>query len=213
MSLKRKALLLFGLLGAIVSLNGCSNPVYPELSGSSPNSPLTTSHDNYLYHVGPGDSLNIFVWRNPEVSTTVVVRPDGMINTPLVEDVVVSEKTPTEIARMLEKELSKFIKDPIVTVSIGGFEGPYKEQVRVIGQAAQPQSLPYSEDMTLLDLMIAVGGLTEFADGNKAILSRIENGEQKQYTIRIEDLIQNGDLQANVNILPGDILIIPEAWF
>ena len=213
MKLKQKIIFLFGLLGAVALLNGCNNPVYPELAGSAPASPLTTDKDAYLYHIGPGDSLNVFVWRNPEVSTTVTVRPDGKINTPLVEDVTVSEKTPTEVARELEKALSKYIKDPIVTVTIGGFEGPYKEQVRVIGQAADPKSLPYSEDMTLLDLMIAVGGLTEFADGNKAILARVEAGEQKQYTIRIEDLIQDGDLKANVDILPGDIVIIPEAWF
>ncbi len=213
MSLKRKAFFLFGLIGASLLINGCSNPAYPELSSSAPNNPLTTDKDHYLYHIGPGDQLNIFVWRNPEVSATVVVRPDGIINTPLVEDLSVSEKTPTEVAKSIEKELAKYIKDPIVTVSVNNFEGPYKEQVRVIGQAAAPRSLPYSEDMTLLDLMIAVGGLTEFADGNKAILARVEAGQQKQYTIRIEDLIQDGDLNANIDILPGDIVIIPEAWF
>lgn len=213
MKLKQKITFLFGFLGVVIFISGCSNPVYPELSSSTPDSPLTTTHDNYTYHIGPGDSLDIFVWRNPEVSTTVIVRPDGMINTPLVEDVIVSEKTPTEVARDLEKALSKYIKEPIVTVSVGGFEGPYREQVRVIGQAAEPQALPYSEDMTLLDLMISVGGLTEFADGNKAILARVESGEQKQYTVRLEDLIQDGDLGANIDILPGDIIIIPEAWF
>lgn len=213
MNKKQKILFLLVLMSIGTLINGCSNPVYPELSSSQPNSPITTSHENYLYHIGPGDGLSIFVWRNPEVSTKLTVRPDGMINAPLVEDIKVSEKTPTQVARDLEKALSKYIKDPIVSVTVAGFEGPYKEQVRVIGQATEPKSLPYSEDMTLLDLMIAVGGLTEFADGNKAILARIENGIQKQYTIRIEDLIQEGDLQANVDILPGDIVIIPEAWF
>jgi polysaccharide export outer membrane protein len=157
--------------------------------------------------------LNIFVWRNPEVSTTVIVRPDGMINAPLVEDIKVSEKTPSQVARDIEDALRTYIKNPLVSVAVDEFEGPYKEQVRVIGAAAEPQSLPYNEDMTLLDLIIAVGGLTEFADGNKAVLARIEKGDQMQYTIRIEDLVQSGDLSANIDILPGDIVIIPEAWY
>lgn len=213
MNLKRKALYLFGLIGAMLLINGCSNSVYPELTSSTPESPLTSSHEDYLYRIGPGDQLSVFVWRNPEVSTSVTVRPDGIINTPLVEGIKVNDKTPNQVAREIEKALSKYIKDPIVTVTVNNFEGPYKEQVRVIGQAASPMSLPYSENMTLLDLMIAVGGLTEFADGNKATLSRVVNGQQKQYIIRIEDLIQSGDLNANIDILPGDIVIIPEAWF
>jgi polysaccharide export outer membrane protein len=212
MSLKRTVLLII-LIGIMISVNSCSNSVYPELSSSTPNDSLTVNKDDYLYHIGPGDQLNIFVWRNPEVSTSVIVRPDGIINTPLVEDLNVSEKTPTQVARNIEEQLSKYIKEPIVTVSISNFEGPYKEQIRVIGQAVEPKSLPYNEDMTLLDLIIAVGGLTEFADGNKAILARIEQGQQKQYTLRIEDLIQQGDLKANIDLLPGDIVIIPEAWF
>ena len=213
MSLKRKSSLFLALVSSAVIIQGCSNPVYEELSTTQPVSPATTIPADYLYLIGPGDSLDIFVWRNPEVSTSVTVRPDGMINAPLVEDLIVSEKTPTQVARDIEKALSTYIKDPIVTVTIGGFVGPYHEQVRVIGEAAEPQGLPYSEDMTLLDLIIAVGGLTEFADGNSAVLARIVNGEQKQYTIRIEDLLQDGDLSANIDILPGDIVIIPEAWF
>lgn len=213
MSLKRKLLFLFGLAGAVLLINGCSNPVYPELPKSQPSNPLTTNHDNFIYHIGPGDNLRIFVWRNPEVSSTVTVRPDGYINAPLVEDINVSEKTPKEVAVLIEAELAKYIKEPIVTVTVSRFEGPYKEQVRVIGEAASPKALSYTEDMTLLDLMIAVGGVTEFADGNKAILARVEEGQQKEYTIRIEDLLQDGDLGANIDILPGDIIIIPEAWF
>lgn len=201
------------LTAMVVVLNGCSNPVYPPLPASQPIAPFTTDYEQYKYIVGPGDSLNIFVWRNPEVSTSVTVRPDGYITAPLVEDLKVSEKTPTEIARHYEKVLSEYIKDPIVSVTVGGFVGPYREQVRVIGEASEPQALPYKEHMTLLDLMIAVGGLTEFADGDKAILSRVIEDHNEQYTVRIESLIQDGDLTANVNILPGDILIIPEAWF
>ena len=213
MSLKRKTSLFLALFSSIVLMQGCSNPVYEELSTTQPVSPNTTNPSDYQYLIGPGDSLDIFVWRNPEVSTSVTVRPDGMINAPLVEDLNVSAKTPTQVARDIEKALSTYIKNPIVTVTIGTFVGPYREQVRVIGEASEPQGLPYSEDMTLLDLIISVGGLTEFADGNKAVLARIVNGEQKQYTVRIEDLLQDGDLSANVDILPGDVIIIPEAWF
>jgi polysaccharide export outer membrane protein len=204
-------LVLLIILAVTISLSACSG--YPELPASSPDNPLTTKHEDYLYHIGPGDVLRIFVWRNPEVSVEVKVRPDGMVSTPLVEDLVVSEKTSTEVARELEEALSVFIKEPIVTVSVDNFEGPYKEQVRVIGQAAEPQALSYSEDMTLLDVMILVGGLTEFADGNNAVLARVEGGQQKQYTVRLEDLVQDGDLDANIDILPGDIIIIPESWF
>lgn len=205
--------LAFLFIGVIILLQGCNKPIYPEVSPSSPKNPLTSNHENYHYYIGPGDQLEIFVWRNPEVSASVIVRPDGMINTPLVEDIKVSDKRPSQVARELEKALSEYIKNPIVTVSISEFKGPFNEQVRVIGAAANPQTLPYSEDMTLLDLMISVGGLTEFANGNRAILTRVENNEQRQYTIRIEDLIQDGDLTANIDILPGDIVIIPEAWF
>lgn len=196
----------------VLILNGCANPVYPPLPQTQPVSPFTTDYEQYKYIVGPGDSLSIFVWRNPEVSTSATVRPDGYITAPLVEDLRVSERTPTEIARLYEKVLSEYVKDPIVSVTVGGFVGPYREQVRVIGEAANPQALSYKEHMTLLDLMIVVGGITDYADGDKAILSRVIEDHQEQYTVRIESLI-NGDLTANINILPGDILIIPEAWF
>lgn len=214
MNIKPKLAFLLVFIAVLALLGGCSNkPAYPELPSSIPNKPMTTNAENYQYLIGPGDELNIFVWRNPEVSTTVIVRPDGKINTPLVEDIKVSDKTPSQVGEDIEKALRAYIKSPNVTVSVNEFEGPYKEQVRVIGAAAEPQSLPYNEDMTLLDLIIAVGGLTEFASGNKAVLARIENNQQMQYTIRIEDLIQDGDMTANVDILPGDIVIIPEAWF
>ncbi len=206
-------LVTIALVAMVFILNGCSNPVYPPLPPSQPVAPFTTDYEQYKYIVGPGDSLNIFVWRNPEVSTSVTVRPDGYVTAPLVEDLKVSEKTPTQIARHYEKVLSEYIKDPIVSVTVGGFVGPYREQVRVIGEASKPQALPYKEHMTLLDLMIAVGGITDYADGDKAILSRVIEDHTEQYTVRIESLIQDGDLSANVNILPGDILIIPEAWF
>lgn len=174
---------------------------------------LTTNIDNYSYLIGPGDNLNIFVWRNPDVSGGFLVRPDGMITTSLVEDIPVSGKTPTALARDLEQELGKYIRDPIVTVSVSGFTGPFSEQVRVIGEAGSPRAVSYSEDMTLLDLMIQVGGLTEFADGDGAKLIRVVDGVQREYSVLLNSLIKEGDISTNVDILPGDILIIPEAWF
>lgn len=166
-----------------------------------------------LYVIGPGDSLHVFVWGDNELSTEVVVRPDGLITTPLVEDLPASGKTPTELARTLEERLSRFVKNPKVTVSVTNFVGRYTEQVRVVGQAAQPQSLPYRDGMTLLDVIISVGGLTEFAAGNKATIVRKINGKTQQYRVRLDDLIRDGDISANTRMMPGDVLIIPETWF
>ncbi len=189
---------------------------------SSANKPLATATlhpsktadiNSYKYLIGAGDVLNIFVWRNPEVSGSFAVRPDGMITTSLVEDIEVSGKTPTELAREIEKILSTYLRDPIVTVTVNNFVGPFSEQIRVIGEAAQPRAINYTQHMTLLDVMIQVGGLTEFADGNDAVLVRIENGQQKQYEIMIDELLKDGRISANVDMLPGDIIIIPEAWF
>jgi len=194
-------------------LAGCSSNSYPPLESSLSKQPKTTDPDLYNYLVGPGDSLNIFVWRNPEVSQSVTVRPDGKITTPLVEDIPVSGLTPTQIARLIEEKLSVYIKEPIATVLVGGFVGPYSEQVRIIGEASEPQSLSYREDMTLLDVMISVGGLTELANGNGASVVRIVDGQQQQFSVRLNDLVRGGDISANANILPGDIVIIPESWF
>ncbi|GAC18533.1 XrtA/PEP-CTERM system exopolysaccharide export protein [Paraglaciecola arctica] len=203
---------LFLLSFGLIVMAGCSTNS-SLLPGATTRPSLTTSIDDYKYLIGPGDNVNIFVWRNPEVSGSFTVRPDGMITTSLVEDLQVSGKTPTALARDVEKELSKYIRDPIVTVSVGRFSGPYSEQVRVIGEAASPQAISYQEDMSLLDLMVAVGGITEFANGDGSKLIRVVNGEQKEYTVHIDRLIKEGDISANVDILPGDILIIPEAWF
>ena len=164
------------------------------------------------YIIGPGDTLNILVWRNPELSMTVPVRPDGRITTPLVEDIPATGQSPTQLARSIEKSLAKYIQDPVVTVIVTGFHGPHERQVRVVGEAAQPQALPYSEKMTLLDVMIAVGGITEFANGNKATILR--GGEKpQQFTVRLRDLVKLGDVSANVEMRPGDVLIIPESFF
>lgn len=195
-------------LGACASQkNGGSLP--PSTSYGS----QTTSPESYTYLIGPGDSVQIFVWRNPEISQAVTVRPDGKITTPLVEDLQASGKTPTQLARDLEKALETYIRQPIVTVIVAGGLGPYSEQIRVVGQASKPQAISYKRQMTLLDVMIAVGGLTQFADGNSTKIVRIVDGKQMEYEVRVDDLLNDGDISANVDMLPGDILIIPEAWF
>ena len=177
-----------------------------------PPAPANAASPDYNYMVGPGDNLNIIVWRNPELSMTVPVRPDGKISTPLVDELVAQGKTSVQIARDVEKSIGKFVRDPIVTVIVTGFVGPYSEQIRVVGEAAKPQALPYKQKMTLLDVMIAVGGLTDFADGNNASILRASEGD-KQYSVRIKDLIKRGDVSANVEMRPGDVLIIPQGWF
>ena len=141
------------------------------------------------------------------------MRPDGKFTIPLIEDLPVTGKTPTELARDIEKKLAIYIQDPIVSVIVRGFVGPLNDRVRIVGEASRPQALPYRSTMTLLDAMISVGGITDFADGNRATISRVVDGQPKQYRILIDDLIRNGDMSANVRIQPGDIIIIPEAWF
>ncbi|MBW9271073.1 MAG: polysaccharide export protein [Candidatus Thiodiazotropha sp. (ex. Lucinisca nassula)] len=195
-------------------LTACSGT--PEMNAATSaggGSTGATSASSPLYLIGPGDTLNVFVWGDQELTTDVVVRPDGLITTPLVEDLQASGKTPTELARNLEARLSKFVKNPKVTVSVRQFVGRYTEQVRVVGQASQPQSLPFREGMTLLDVIIEVGGLTEFASGNSATIVRKIDGKTSQYRVRLDDLIRDGDISANVRMMPGDVLIIPETWF
>jgi polysaccharide export outer membrane protein len=216
-----------------MALGGCaSTPLAPNVE------PLT----NYTYVIGPGDTIEMFVWGNPEISRLVPVRPDGKISAPLIEELPASGKTPYQLARDIEKELVKYIRNPLVTVIVGGgsdggnggytasggtsgetnsggavgsggFVGPYSEQIRVLGQVSRPQAIAYRENMSLLDLMIQVGGITQFAAGNRATITRKVNGVPQEFRVRIEDLIEDGDITANVNVLPGDILIIPEAYF
>jgi len=178
-----------------------------------PDAPNVEPMSEFTYIIGPGDSLEMFVWGNPEISRSVTVRPDGKISFPLVEEMPASGKTNYQLAREIEKELAKYIRDPLVTIILAGGIGPYSEQIRVIGQAAKPQAVTYKENMSLLDLIIQVGGLGQYASGNRSIIIRKVNGIQQEFRVRIEDLIEGGDISANVNVLPGDILIIPESYF
>jgi polysaccharide export outer membrane protein len=209
---------------------------------------------DYDYVIGPGDTINVFVWGVPELSQEeATVRPDGRISLPLVEDLMASGKTPTQLARELEQALAQYVREPLVTLLVGNFQGVFDTQIRVIGEVGgeggaavavaggtgglggggfgagggvaaaagaggglvtpQPRAIPYITNMTLLDVMIQVGGLTPFAAGNRAKLIRSVDGEQHQYRVRLKDLIEDGDMKANVKMAPGDILIVPTAWF
>lgn len=190
--------------------------VFPFLLAGCETAPLAPNVEppsEYTYIIGPGDSVEMFVWGNPEVTRAVPVRPDGKISAPLVEELAASGKTPFQLARDIERELSKFIRNPLVSVIVSSFVGPYSEQVRVVGQAAKPHAVPYKENMSLLDLMILVGGVTEYAAGNRATIIRTVNGVKQKFRVRIDDLLEEGDITANVNMLPGDVLIIPESYF
>lgn len=188
-------------------LVGCANgPAHPPAPAALP------ATLGYTYVIGPGDGLNVTVWRNPELSMVVTVRPDGKVSAPLVDELVAQGKTPDQLARDVERVLGKYVRDPVVTVIVTTFVGPYSEQIRVVGEAAKPQYLPYKNKMTILDVMIAVGGLTDFASGNKATILRTAEGN-KQYSVRLQDLLKRGDVSANVEMRPGDILIIPQSLF
>ena len=165
------------------------------------------------YRIGPGDSLQIFVWNHPELSVTVPVRPDGMISTPLVENMRADGKTPSQLARDMETALAEYVRTPTVNVIVTQFVGTYGDSIRVVGQAQTPQSLPYRANMTVLDVMIAVGGLAEFAAGNRAYIIRREGDQEVKIPVRLNSLLNGGDTSANVPMRPGDVLIIPESRF
>jgi polysaccharide export outer membrane protein len=165
------------------------------------------------YRIGPGDSLQIFVWRNPELSVTVPVRPDGKISTPLVEGMVAAGKTPIQLARDMEKVMADYIKSPRVNVIVTGFVGEFSQQIRVVGQASKPRALAYRNGITLLDVMIEVGGLGENASGNRAKVVRRIGKKQREIGVHLDDLLNDGDMSQNVTMMPGDVVIIPETWF
>ena len=186
---------------------GCATT--PDL----PAADARASDSSTTYLIGPGDTLRIFVWRYPEVSTEVPVRPDGKISMPLVEDMPAVGKSSTQLARDLEKALGTYLKEPVATVTVTEFVGNFNEQIRVVGQAVKPQALTYRDELSLLDVMIEVGGLTEFAAGNGAKLVRRTGAGQKTYDLRLADLLNKGDMSANLAMQPGDIVVIPESWF
>lgn len=204
----------------VLLISGCG---YPQLTQEDD---AVISAD-YTYIIGPGDNVQIFVWGNPDISTTAHVRPDGKITIPLVEDLLASGKTPSQLARVMEKALSKYVRDPQVVIMVSGGLGSYSQQVRIIGQLGgggggtggggsahySAKTFPYKRDMTLLDLVIQIGGLGQYADGNRASIIRNIDGEPQHFGIRIDDLVDDADFTANVKILPGDIVIIPQAFF
>jgi polysaccharide export outer membrane protein len=200
-------------LGALVLifLAGCTT--FGENSASSSSVPVPEPVAEGEYLIGPGDALQIFVWRHPDLSTGVQVRPDGKISTPLVEDMRASGKTPTELARDLEAVLGELVRSPTVTVIVQSFVGEAQQQVRIVGQAQKPQAMQYKQGMTLLDVMIAVGGLSESASGNRAKIVRRIEGQQYEIPVRINDLLNKGKIEENVQMMPGDVLIIPESIF
>ena len=197
-----------GLAVSAAGLVGCAS----RSGGSHPPAPTNAVAPDHRYKVGPLDVLNILVWRNPELSSQVTVRPDGRISVPLMEDLLAAGRNPSELAREIERGLSRVIREPSVTVVVSGFTGVFADQIRIVGEATRPQAIAYRQNMTVLDVMIQAGGLTDFADGNAAVLVRGSEGG-KQYSVRLKDLLRRGDISANAAILPGDVIIVPQAWF
>ncbi len=204
-----------GLCAWVLLTVGCAqlNQINPLANHLEPAPRESATAKDWVYRIGPGDSLQIFVWRHQDLSTSVQVRPDGRFSTALIKEHIATGKTPPELANEIEELLSEYVRDPLVTVFVGGFVGEYYDQVRVVGEAAQPRAIPYRRGMTVLDMLIQVGGLTEYAAGNRTVLVRYSEGGEKEYGLRLTDLISDGDISANVAMEPGDILIIPEAWF
>ncbi|MDF0489467.1 polysaccharide export protein [Sphingomonas sp. H39-1-10] len=198
---------------AALALNGCATGGGRQLPPAA--FVATQEQPGEEYVIGPLDQLNIFVWRNPELSAKVQVRPDGRITTPLISDMPAVGKTPAMLADDMKIALSEYIKDPIVSVIVENFSGTFSQQVRIVGATAKPASIPYRANMTLLDAMIAVGGLSEYAAGNRAKLIRYDRGTGKQveYNVKLSNLLKNGDSHANVRLEPGDVIIIPESMF
>ena len=202
--IKTLALCAFALLAACGSLGG-------EQLRAAPTSASAAASEAPDYLIGPLDQLEVFVWRSPELSTNVTVRPDGRISTPLVEDMVASGKTPSQLAGDLEVALREYVRAPEVTVIVSNFSSTFDQQVRVLGEAQRPVALPYQAGMTVLDVMVAVGGLTEFAAGNRAVLIRGQGEDRQSYRLRLNDLLRKGNIAANVPVLPGDVILIPES--
>lgn len=200
-----KLLSLAMVLAGAVSLASCANSLPP---------PPAYGAESSLYHIGPGDGLYIFVWENRDLSTAVTVRPDGRISFPLVNDVPAAGKTPTQLSREIQRRLAKYVKDPVVTVMVNNFVGEYAEQIRIVGEATKPAAIPYRKGMTVLDAMIVVGGLTQYADGNRSTLVRpVARHKMETYGLALDRLLKDGDISVNVPLEPGDTIIIPQTFF
>jgi polysaccharide export outer membrane protein len=210
---RRLSRLLAGSAMASLALTGCAGSPKPELPSASFVAMQEGPGEEYV--IGPLDELTVFVWRNPELGANVQVRPDGRITTPLITDMPAVGKTPSMLAEDIKLQLSQYIQDPLVSVIVNKFAGTFSQQVRIVGATAKPASIPYRANMTLLDAMIAVGGLSEYAAGNRARLIRFdkESGHQKEFQVRLGDLLKKGDSRANVMLNPGDVIIIPESMF
>ncbi|USI72119.1 XrtA/PEP-CTERM system exopolysaccharide export protein [Sphingomonas morindae] len=196
-----------------LALIGCATAKGPPLPPATFVSTQEAPGEEYA--IGPLDQLSIFVWRNPELGAKVQVRPDGRITTPLIADLPALGKTPSQLAADIKARLSKYVNDPLVSVIVENFSGTYAQQVRIVGATEKPASLPYRANMTLLDAMIAVGGLSQYAAGDRAKLVRFNKvtGKQQEYPLQISKLLKRGDVAANVKLEPGDVIIIPESAF
>lgn len=202
----RRALCAMSLFAAAVLGSGCSS------TGMEPAPKVSGAVERPYYQVGPGDLLDVFVWRSDELSRKVKVGPDGRFTFPLIGEVDAAGHTASELAQEIETRLKPVVLEPVVTVMVTEFSGTFAQQVRVIGEAQKPQAIPFRDKMTVLDVMIAVGGLTEYASGNRAVVARSVGGQQQEYEVRLDDLVRDGDIGANVEMLPGDILIIPQRY-
>ncbi|MFC0204816.1 XrtA/PEP-CTERM system exopolysaccharide export protein [Novosphingobium soli] len=210
----RRSALFLGVTLASVALTGCMGSASgPELPPASFVAMQEGPGEDYV--IGPLDQLTVFVWRNPELGAKVQVRPDGRITTPLISDMPAVGKTPSMLAQDIRLQLSQYIEDPLVSVIVDGFSGTFSQQIRIVGATEKPASIPYRANMTVLDAMIAVGGLSEYAAGNSARLIRFDkaSGQQKEYNLRLGDLLKKGESKANVMLSPGDVIIIPESMF
>lgn len=202
---------IFALLAATLMAAGCTHEeTLPPIGITATTASYADVGD---YRIGPGDVLDVNVWHNTELSSKIPVRPDGRISLPLMGEIVAAGKTPTSLAQDIQQKLKAYVQDPLVTVTPIQFVAPFARQIRVIGEAAQPKAIPYSANMTLLDVMIAVGGLTRYADGNRAVIVRVANNVQRTYHIHLDSLIRDGDVSENVAVEPGDVLIIPQRFF
>jgi polysaccharide export outer membrane protein len=195
------------LVAVMSGLAGCASQEPSQITLPAPEAVQTE------YRIGPGDQLNIFVWNHPELSLSVPVRPDGLLSTPLVENVKAEGKTPSELGKDLEAAMGEYVRGPKVNVIVTGFQGSLEDRIRVVGAATKPQALPYRAGMTLVDVMVAVGGLSEFAAGNRAVISRREGDKQVRVPVKLNDLLNRGDITADVPVRPGDVIIIPESRF